>query len=510
MNVDSHPENEPNNLRVIDEICEHRTRVSLSEALHLHPGITKKNGSLEKMRRVPVSLSVPIHPILVVSDHPVNRVEITSVINEGNFHAMDCSFESLSTTPPPQMLDFSLLIIDTDHLNRSFSELISFLNRYFPEIPVILLGKSSSQHLTSKDRPRFLLGCLCERDSETLLVLVHSGLTIYKRIREGIELSCSQGIPAVPFNMGLTSESPLIKQMWAEILEKSDIPNAHVLLMGEWGTRCDLIASQIHVQGPQRNACFDMVPMDTINGEFLEPLLFGYEPGTNELFPEGFVGKIEMANHGTLYLSNVDCMSFTIQKRLYAFLKNGSLYRMHSQKPRICNTRIIVSGSGNLYDLVECGVFMPELYELLSEHTIMVPTFRKIRDSIPKMTLVVAEWLCQRVGRKTPVFEPDALEKLRRYSWPFNTIEYEHVMRRIILSNKTGVITAKDVVFDMALNTKKCRISSLVGQTLEEIEREVILETLQTQDGNRSTTAKILGISEKTLYNKLKNYAENG
>lgn len=492
---------------LIDKIYEHRI-------LSVQP---LKKTSLTHFKSSPVVLSVPTPPVLIVSDSPTVRLELLRAISSGHFQVMECSYENLLDKKTPQHLEFSLLILDTDHCGVSPSSVFDLFNRLYPNNPVILYGQHYSKTITRTNAPRYLHGGITsihsqeEEDNETniavLFSLIQSGLTIYKKLRENEILLQSQGLPVFPFNMGETSDSQCSKELWDDILRIGPESDAHVYLQTEWGTRTDLVASQIHMQSSRKDSAFDIVALELINGEFLEPYLFGIEPGTDKRYPYGFIGKIEMMNHGTLLLSNIDNLNYVLHKRLLVYLQSNALYRVNSNKPIICNTRIISSGPGFIETLVQEGSFSKELFELLSARKIIIPEFRKMSDSLPKMTLLVAEWLSQKVGKPTPKFTPEALMKIQRYSWPLNTVEYEHMMWRVVVMNKTGCITPEEIVFDMALSSKKARISSLVdGLTLEEVEKEVILETLQALDYNRTATAKTLGISEKTLYNKLKEY----
>lgn len=508
----------------INEIYAHRVS-TFSSKISSQPSDEKPLVS-SAAKPAPVVLSIPMFPILILSDNTSLRLKLSREIAEGNFQILDCSYENLLSEETPQFPDFSLFILDTDHCNGSLPLVFTRLNRLYANHPVILYGKNYPDSLNRSNRPRYFLGGISDarhevpvseesesdapaRNSETLFSLIQSGLAIYKKLRENEVLLHSQGIPVVPFHLGKTSGSPVAETLWNEILRYGKESDSAVFLQTEWGTRTDLVASQIHLNSSRKDSAFDIVPLDMINGEFLELYLFGIEPGTHGLFPQGYIGRIEMMNHGTLFLSNIDYLSYTIHERLLAYMQNNSLYRVGAKEPTICDTRIISSAPAFIEALVKEGTFPEELFTLLSERIILVPEFRKLKDDLPAMTLMAAEWVSQRARKPTPVFEPEAIEKIKRYSWPLNTIEYEHMIRRVILSNKTGRVTAEDIVFDMALSTKKARISSLSGITFEEIEREVIFETLQANEGNRAATAKSLGISEKTLYNKLKEYEKD-
>ncbi len=488
----------------LDRTCSHRL-----------PGFDKENPraaiklpvtvSLED-HRISSSLSIPVKPILVVGDHLENRRQWSKFIEEARHTTHDCSCDSLIAISKTNASGFSLLILDMDNLSPELTEHTPHFRQVFHNIPVIFIGtKYLNQKEYRIDYPEYLIGCLPNFSPSVLLPLIDTGLRIYKTVQEKTAFSNSFGFLNVPMKLGERTDAIRHLNKRAVELASQDGP---VLIEAEPGCRADIVALLIHNGSVRKSAPFGMVDVHFGFRELYETRLFGIEAGTYELYPDGMVGQIELMNRGSILIDNIHCMFRPTQDRLLSYLKTRTIFRINSFDPRICDTRVFVASVDNLERLVEENSFSKELLEMFADSTIRIPPLREHRDAIHEWIDVFSQWIAEpSADMEPPRFTAAAVEKMMQYAWPGNTDEFIQVMRRLVYSCKTGIVNAEDVVFntEKAVHAKGGAIP-FVGITLEEMEKRFIQETLKAQQGNKAATARMLGITEKTLYNKLRKY----
>ncbi len=451
--------------------------------------------------RTPCLLSIPLKPIVIVSNDPMIRSTWSKMIQEEHYQTHECSCESFLTFSRAKSAELSLLIIDTDHLTELMFEYSEFFHDVYVNTPVILIGDEFRNRLNRRDYPEYMLGHLKEYDPKILLTLVYSALKVYKTIQEKNALRLSTGIPICKINF--FGSSLALKRLEEEI-RFAAAQDGPVFIDGEPGTHRDVIASQIHALSTRGQEPFDVFPFTPGLSEFYNPLLFGLEKGTHPQQPEGRVGKLELLNRGTIYIEEIDRFHASAQERLLFFLMNKSLCRINSVKPLPCETRVLVSGSIHLKDWLAVGAFSAELFEAVSQVTVHVPPLRELVESIPEWITVTAHWMCEKIDKTPPRFSDAAVEKMMKYPWPGNTDEFIRTIRRLIHTNGTGIVEADDIVFAPSASRQGTSLVEFVGLSHEEMSRRFIKETLRLHRGNRAAAARVLGISERTLAKKLK------
>ncbi len=458
--------------------------------------------AIQKSKRVPCSLSIPFKPILIVSDEISFRKLWKQTINDSQYQTYDCSCEHFITLSQKNASEFSMVIVDTDHLSSAWDNRTRFFHDTYAQTPVIFVGRGHTEAIPLEDYPEYLIGCLFEFDETMLLTLVHSGLQVYRTIREKIAFSHSFGMPVVPIHFGLAALPIRRFQGNIESIAPRDVP---VFIEAEPGIRADIAALQIHALSSRKLAPFGFVHLNFGFRELYEPRLFGIEPLTHPYMPEGQIGLIELMNRGTVLIESFQCMHKPTQERLLSYLKTGMLYRINAFESRMCDTRIIVTSTLSLEELAADGSFSKELLEIFSKNRMRIPTMREFPEVLPEWITFFSAWISETDERpKPPQFTEAAVKKMMDYSWPGNTEEFIQVIRRLVHTN-TDVVDAAHVVFNERRNGGTS-LASFVGLTQEEMIKRFILETLRSQRGNRAATARMLDISEKTLYNKLREY----
>jgi DNA-binding NtrC family response regulator len=282
---------------------------------------------------------------------------------------------------------------------------------------------------------------------------------------------------------------------------------APILLEGESGTGKELVARYVHAAGPRRTQPFVAINCAALPRELLESELFGHERGAFTGATARKLGKFELAHGGTLLLDEVSEMEPALQAKLLRVLQEHEVDRVGGLRPVAIDTRVIATTNRSLRALVAAGAFRRDLYYRLNVIPLTLPPLRARREDIEALI----DHFCRRfAGGQALTVDAAARAYLKRQPWPGNVRELEHVIERAALLSSGGVITAADVQIDEEPLAEPAATVSLAGLTVHEVERRLIVETLRRTNNNRSRAAEMLGISVRTLRNKLAEYRAGG
>jgi DNA-binding NtrC family response regulator len=285
-----------------------------------------------------------------------------------------------------------------------------------------------------------------------------------------------------------------------EFTQRAAESDSIVLIQGASGTGKELIAHMIHEHSPRKGHPFVPVNCSSIPDTLLESELFGHEKGAFTNAYAAKPGLAEVANGGTLFLDEVGDISPIIQPKLLRFLETGNFRRVGGTNELQANVRVISASNKNLQEEARAGRFREDLLYRLNVITIMLPTLSERREDIPEL---VEFFLKQKSRTKEPKkLSPEAVTALKNYSWPGNIRELEHVVERAIILSSGNVILPEDLHL-AAAPVDDTAPSSL---SLDDQEKAHIQKVLKMFEGNRKQTAEALGISQKTLYTKIKDY----
>ncbi|MCK9621887.1 MAG: sigma-54 dependent transcriptional regulator [Methylobacter sp.] len=308
-----------------------------------------------------------------------------------------------------------------------------------------------------------------------------------------------------------------------------------VLLQGESGTGKEVIARYIHQNSMQYQGPFIAVNCAAIPENMLEAMLFGYEKGAYTGAVQAMPGKFEQAQGGTLLLDEIAEMDLGLQAKLLRVLQEKEVERLGSHKKIKLNVRILAATNQKLKEQMEQGRFREDLYYRLSVFPINIPPLRNRPGDI----LPLARELMQRHmmdGKNLPEFDNEAVKKMSAYSWPGNVRELDNVVQRALILRIGDKITVDDLVFEdtgpmMAVMTNTPSAEILVaasessylidaksevveigglGEGVRSAEENIILQTLQKENGSRKITAEKLGISPRTLRYKMARMKDSG
>ncbi len=292
---------------------------------------------------------------------------------------------------------------------------------------------------------------------------------------------------------------------------------ANVLLTGQSGTGKEIFSRFIHDNSKRANKKFVAINCAAIPETLLESELFGYEKGAFTGAVARRIGKFEEASGGTLLLDEISETDIKIQAKLLRAIQEKEIDRIGGKAPIKVDVRIIATSNRNLDECVKNGTFRQDLYYRLNVVNINIPPLKDRKDDI----VVLAKHFVKKYSELNdlPIKEmtPQAEEKLLNYLWPGNVRELENTVHRAVLLSTGEKIDADSILLDdidsIISAPKEGEVMTggeFVGKTVASMERNLIIDTLKHTLGNRTTAANILGISIRTLRNKLKQYQEEG
>jgi transcriptional regulator of acetoin/glycerol metabolism len=283
---------------------------------------------------------------------------------------------------------------------------------------------------------------------------------------------------------------------------------ASVIIRGEDGTGKNLLAQVIHRHSSFSAGPFIVFACTSVPSEMIVRELSGYEGGSNGLEGESRPGKFELADGGTLFLQEVDALPLDAQSILLNVLELGIVQRLNSGRPIPVDVRVIASSSTDLERLIEQGNFRPDLYYRLSPFELRLPPLRDRIEDLPLLVDNILKRLSSQYGESLTI-SPEAMALLRNYRFPGNLRELESLIGRAVSQlNKAEAIAPEHLPdFIRRPYLLKFEASQLVsGNSLEEIERQALLQSARSCEGNLTKMAEVLGISRTTLWRKLKQY----
>ncbi|MEO6709938.1 MAG: sigma-54 dependent transcriptional regulator, partial [Planctomycetota bacterium] len=290
-----------------------------------------------------------------------------------------------------------------------------------------------------------------------------------------------------------------------------------VLIRGESGTGKELLAEAIHAASPRASGPFVKVHCAALSQTLLESELFGHVKGAFTGADRDRIGRFEQADGGTLLLDELGEVSPALQSKLLRVLEEEEFERVGGTSTLRVDVRVIATTNKDLANEVKQGKFREDLYYRLHVLPLHIaPLRQRTEDILPLAQHFLAHY-ARLHGMSVPTFTPAAEAQLRRWSWPGNVRELENVVQRAVVLSQGAQVDVADLVFGrpsqpmpMPANDAVGAPSSLINRRLEDIEREAILATLAGLNGNKTQAAKRLGVSSRTLVNKMKLWRSEG
>jgi DNA-binding NtrC family response regulator len=437
--------------------------------------------------------------------------------------------------------NFDLVISDQQMPQMSGSELLANLQKKGSEVPVIMITAygtiTQAVEAMQNGAADFITKPFTAQDLERTV----------ERVLLPESKAARQRAPKQNRGRPIISQDPLMKRV-LEVAEAVARSEATVLIQGESGTGKELIARFVHASSPRSNQPFVAVNCAALPESLLESELFGHEKGAFTGAQNRKIGKFEMAHGGTILLDEISEMELGLQAKLLRVLQEREVDRVGGKDPVSIDVRVLATTNRNLEDSVRDGKFRADLYYRLNVIPLTLPPLRERKSDIKVLT---EYFMRQFLGENAPRLSEQVLEALLNHPWPGNIRELQNAVQRAAILSAGSAPRQSDFLLSMnpsdqldmlrearpsslsvAAPTSNGQPSRLVdsveciressptsqdgalvirsGTTVQDMEKALILETLRANNNNRTEAAKLLGISIRTLRNKLHDYRHEG
>ena len=456
---------------------------------------------------------MPIQHILIVDDDQLSRTFLTEAVQALGYRASVARGGdeglALAQSAHPDLVVTDLRMPGTDGL-----ALVKKLHEALPDLPTVLCTAHGTVEVAVQAIKDGASDFLLKPVSHETLSMVIQRIDRQQRLeRENRYLRSAQSESQPEIVAESSSMAETLRS--AKKLARS---KGTVLISGESGTGKERIAHLIHRESPRAQGPFIRVNCAALSETLLESELFGHERGACTGAHKLREGRFELADKGTLLLDELGEISPALQAKLLRVLEEEEFERVGGTSTLRVDVRVVATTNRDLALEVKKGTFREDLYYRLHVLPLHLAPLRQRTDDILPLARHFLAHYARLHGMQAPTFTQAAEQQLRRWSWPGNVRELENVVQRAVVLSQGAQVDVPDLVFGRpsqptALSTSEDRLtatSSLANRLLEDIEREAILATLAGLKGNKTQAAKRLGVSSRTLVNKMKLWRAEG
>lgn len=429
--------------------------------------------------------AVEAKPILVLDDDPQMRSALKEAIQRIGFSVVLCESGEAALAKLEQG-EYSLVVTDMQMPKMDGLTFLKEVRRRIGNLPVLVItGFGTVENAVES-----------MKEGATDYLMKPFSIDALKKAVESIMLRTATG-------KGLLAENAEMKKIAALAvnLAANDIS---VLIYGESGTGKELLARQIHRTSRRKDKPFIAVNCAAIPETLLESELFGHEKGAFTGAHEKRKGKFELANNGTILLDEIGEMPLLLQAKLLRVLQEREIDRVGGKEPVPVDVRVIATTNRNLAKECAEGRFREDLFYRLNVFPLKVPPLRERPEDIVALTAHFIERFSSMAGKTIRGCTDEALEYLKSRQWRGNVRELENVMQRSVFLSTKELIGVEDLLFDEdGMNS-----TGASNVKISDMEKELILKTLKEVQGNKTKAAQILGVSVRTIRNKLNEYGQ--
>jgi two-component system response regulator HydG len=448
--------------------------------------------------------------ILVVDDDDAHRTMLSTLIGGWGYEVAEAD-DGRTAIEKVKEQSYDLVLMDVRMVEVSGLEALEQIKLFNPAIPVIIMTAYSSVDTAVAALKRGAHDYLTKPlDFDKLKIDLERAME-HIRLREENRL-LKESLGKHFDRQRIIGQSPAMINLLETVAQVAP-SEATVLITGESGTGKELIAGAIHYNSSRKDGPFVKLNCAAITETLLESELFGHEKGAFTGADRRKEGRFFQAHNGSLFLDEVSEMSLTMQVKLLRVLQEREFTRVGGEKTIPVDVRVLAATNKDLADLIGKAEFREDLYYRLNVVDMEIPPLRKRREDIPLLAQHFLERFAAKNHKEIKGFTPQALDRLIRYGWPGNVRELMNAVERAVVLSRTDYLSEGDfpIIADSEIKSEEAEagkddIKISGGKPLEEVEKETILRTLDAAGGNKSETARRLGITRKTLRKKLKTY----
>jgi DNA-binding NtrC family response regulator len=439
--------------------------------------------------------------VLIVDDEPAMRLVLEARLRSWGYETV-LAADADEAERLVKESDPAIVVSDVVMPGRSGLEMIQALKGGSSGRPVILITAQGTIDMAVEAMKQGAQDFLTKPLDHTKL------RAVLDAAREEIELRRSSRTLATGKDSGWGAIFGRSKQMAEvyEILEAVAVSDASAILTGESGTGKEVAARAIHEKGARASGPFFALNAAAIPETLIESELFGHEKGAFTGAVTSRPGCFELAHKGTLLLDEIAEMPMPLQPKLLRVLEDGRVRRLGARQEFAFDVRVLAATNRDPRDAVQKGLLREDLYYRLNVFTVSLPPLRERREDIPALAQRVLQEFNQKHSASVVALRPESLDLLMNYTWPGNVRELRNVMERAVILAKGEWIEASHLPPYLRHPEPTSRIVLPPGATAAEMEKELILRTLEQTGNNKAEAARRLGLDVKTIRNKLKQY----
>jgi DNA-binding NtrC family response regulator len=454
--------------------------------------------------------------VLIIDDERPVLMTLEALLNRHGYHVDTAGTASQGVKSLKSNLP-SLVLLDLQLPDGHGLEMLDRIKTELPDVQVIILTAHDSLHNAIESIKRGAFHFISKPYApEELLSLVENALEKQFLLREAEKLREKTVQLEKRLEIAEARPTPIFQskpmQEIQELIDAMGPSDANVLIVGESGVGKEVIANTIHARSQRAGQPMVKLNCAAFPQTMIEGELFGYVKGAFTGAMHDFPGMIAAADGGTLFLDEISDMPADLQTRFLRVLQEREYRPLGSTQTLKADFRAIASTNQSIPEALAENRLRSDLYYRLNTFQIEVPPLRKRKEDIPPLIAQFVREFAQRLGKPEPDVSPDAFQKLLDYSWPGNVRELQNAIEYGVVLAQQGVVGVKELPTEIQLPPalQQAELGGLPRkgvQTLDDLERQAILQALAESRGNKKKAAELLGIQRPTLYNKMKRYA---
>jgi DNA-binding NtrC family response regulator len=446
--------------------------------------------------------------ILIVEDEENARKGYEALLRKWNYEVLGVGSGEDALAKFPEFRP-GVILADVELPGMNGLDLLAHLGEEIQHIPVIIItGRGSDERVVQAIEAGAFWYIEKPLKPPVLKALLDRALG-RSRDRKAVAVLTRQLREAGKLGVLVGSSRPMQEVM--RQVEMASPSTASVLITGETGSGKEMVARSIHMLSPRAERPFIAINCSAIPESLMESEIFGHERGAFTGAAERRIGCFELADGGTLLLDEIGEMPPPTQAKLLRVLEDHKIRRLGSKVETPVDVRVLAATNKNPEQAVADGHLRQDLYFRLNVFNIHLPPLRDHKEDLPLLVDSLLEEVSEKHGKKVAGVGSDVMDMFRSYPWPGNVRELRNVLERAAIASDRGTVSRSHLPseFGRAPATITGGLGALrfpVGTTVDAVERELILQTLAATSQNKTRAAELLGISLKTLHNKLKEY----
>lgn len=442
--------------------------------------------------------------ILVVDDEQVHRYMLCSMFKQWGWKCVEADDGKVAVDAVAKH-QYDAVLMDVRMARMDGMEAFSKIHAMNPALPVIIMTAYSSVDAAVEAIKHGAYDYLTKPlDFDRLRLTLERAVDKKEVEEKKQERKKSKPVESIKKSSIIGVSLPM--QELQEMISYVAPTEATVLITGESGTGKELVAAELHANSERKEGPFIRVNCAALAESLLESELFGHEKGAFTGADRERDGKFVQAAGGTLFLDEIGETSQAMQVKMLRVLQEQELQRVGGEETIFTDARIIAATNRDLEEEVRKGNFREDLYYRLNVVTVHVPPLREREEDISLLVQFFVEKFAVKNRREVTGITPGCMQLLESYQWPGNVRELENAIERGVILMRGEQLTEKSLPLSIQKQKAESRVVAVQGASLEEVEKQQILKTLEETGGNKSEAARRLGITRKTLQNKLQKY----